>query len=64
MKIKQIEELQSNLEVRYENHGFDGEKSVIVPIMYDPKTGFTYDVGDFNDIEGEENAVSTEQNKT
>jgi len=63
MKIKQIEELQSNLEVRYENHGFNGEESVIVPIMYDPKTGFTYDVGDFNDIPKEEDAINTKQNK-
>ena len=63
MKIKQIEELQSSLEVRYENHGFNGEKSVIVPIMYDPKTGFTYDVGDFNDIEKEEDVISIRKNK-
>ena len=61
MKTTYNKELQDKLETRYENHGYDGEKSIIVPIMYDPKTGFTYDVGDLHDIEGEDDVHGTEQ---
>ena len=56
-------ELKDKLKVRYENHGFDGEKDIIVPIMYDPDTGNIYDVGDIYDIKGEEDVHGIEQVK-
>jgi len=49
-------ELLDKLKVRYEYHGFNGERHVKrVPIMFDPDTGKIYDVGDIYDIKGEEN---------
>tara|TARA_R100000329_G_scaffold136705_1_gene117509 strand:+ start:724 stop:966 length:243 start_codon:yes stop_codon:yes gene_type:complete len=65
-RMKQVtenKELKDKLKVRYENHGFDGEKDIIVPIMYDPDTGNIYDVGDIYDIKGEEDVHGIEQVK-
>ncbi len=56
-------ELQDSLKVRYEYHGFNGEEHVRVPIMYDPKTGFTYDTGDLYDIKGDDDVQCIEQVK-
>tara|TARA_R100001530_G_scaffold19949_1_gene16750 strand:- start:360 stop:563 length:204 start_codon:yes stop_codon:yes gene_type:complete len=56
-------ELKDKLEIRYEYQGFNGEKHIRVPIMYDPDTGFTYDVGDIYDIKGDEDVHGVEQVK-
>ncbi len=56
-------ELQDRLETRYEYHGFNGEKYIKVPIMYDPDTGFTYDIGDIYDIKGDDDVHGIEQVK-
>ena len=62
-QVTENKELKDKLKVRYENHGFDGEKDIIVPIMYDPDTGNIYDVGDIYDIKGEEDVHGIEQVK-
>ena len=62
-QVTENKELKDKLKVRYENHGFDGEKDIIVPIMYDPDTGNIYDVGDIYDIKGEEDVHCIEQVK-
>ena len=56
-------ELQDRLVTRYEYHGFNGEKYIKVPIMYDPDTGFTYDIGDIYDIKGDDDVHGIEQVK-
>ena len=56
-------ELQGRLEIRYEYHGFNGERHVKVPIMYDPDTGFTHDIGDIYDIIGDGDVCSTKRVK-
>jgi len=63
MKTTTNTQLQKLLKVRYEYHGYNGERHITVPIMYDPKTGYTYDVGDIYDIEGEDDVQYTEQVK-
>lgn len=55
--------LQAKLKIRYEYHGFNGERYVKVPIMYDPDTGYTYDIGDIYDIKGDDDVRNTEQVK-
>jgi len=55
--------LQQSLRVRYEYQGFNGERHIRVPIMYDPKTGFTYDIGDIYDIKGDDDVQCIEQTK-
>mgnify|MGYP003121669792 FL=1 len=64
--MKQVtinKKLQQSLRVRYEYQGFNGEKHIRVPIMYDPKTGFTYDIGDIYDIKGDDDVQRVEQTK-
>jgi|TARA_R110002033_G_scaffold63270_4_gene114317 hypothetical protein len=64
--MKQIitnKELQGKLKMRYEYQGFNGEQAIRVPIMYDPDTGFTYDIGDIYDIKGDDDVHSAEQVK-
>jgi hypothetical protein len=64
--MKQVtinKKLQQSLRVRYEYQGFNGEKHIRVPIMYDPKTGFTYDIGDIYDIKGDDDVQCVEQTK-
>ena len=64
--MKQVtinKKLQQSLRVRYEYQGFNGEKHIRVPIMYDPKTGFIYDIGDIYDIKGDDDVRNTEQVK-
>ena len=62
-KITINKELKDSLKVRYEYHGFNGEKHIQVPIMYDPKTGLTYDIGDIYDIKGDDDVHGIEQVK-
>jgi len=64
--MKQVtinKKLQQSLRVRYEYQGFNGEKHIRVPIMYDPKTGFIYDIGDIYDIKGDDDVQRVEQTK-
>jgi hypothetical protein len=64
--MKQVtinKKLQQSLRVRYEYQGFNGEKHIRVPIMYDPKTGFIYDIGDIYDIKGDDDVQCVEQTK-
>ena len=39
------------------------KKYIKVPIMYDPDTGFTYDIGDIYDIKGDDDVHGIEQVK-
>ena len=41
------------LETTYEDQGHNGERRVIVPIMYDPDTGNEYDVADIYEMEND-----------
>jgi len=63
MKTTINRELQESLKIRYEYHGHNGERHVTVPIMYDPDTGITYDIGDIYDIEGDDDVHCFEQVK-
>lgn len=48
------------LKTRYEHQGHNGEKRIVVPIMYDPNTGKEYDIAD---IEDTNNVYSISKNK-
>tara|TARA_R110002050_G_scaffold32070_3_gene82595 strand:- start:1457 stop:1633 length:177 start_codon:yes stop_codon:yes gene_type:complete len=48
------------LKTRYEYQGHNGEKHIVVPIMYDPNTGKEYDIAD---IEDTNNVYSISKNK-
>ena len=39
------------LKTRKEYHGYNGERHVSVPIVYDPKTGFEFDVAEMHEME-------------
>jgi len=43
--------IKDRLQTRYEDHGHNGEKQVVVPIVYDPKTGFEFDVAEIHEME-------------
>ena len=44
-------EISKRLRTRREYHGHNGERHVSVPIVYDPKTGFEFDVAEIHEME-------------
>ena len=43
--------IKDRLQTRYEDQGHNGEKQLVVPIVYDPKTGFEFDVAEIHEME-------------
>jgi len=51
------------LKTRYEDQGHNGERRVMVPIMYDPETGKEYDIADIYEVGNDINVHNSKQIK-